>query len=83
MCAVVASGGEWMTVGSNVSWGAKDNSYGTFHVPVKVCATKVQFVHKSGYVSCLAGQCSVYHVRVVLCIQSHLRTCPDMRAQGI
>ena len=65
MRAVVASGGEWMTVGSNVAWGAKDNSYGTLKVETEMCATKVKFVHKSGYVSCLAGECSVHYARII------------------
>ena len=48
-----------MKIGSDVSWSAKGNGFGTVQVPNKICASEVKFVHKSGHVSCEPGRCSM------------------------
>ena len=56
---MVLAGGTWVKIGSDVAWSAKGNGFGTVKVPKKLCASEVKFVHKSGHVSCRAGQCSM------------------------
>ena len=49
----------WVKIGSEIAWSAKGNKYGTLKVASELCASEVKFVHKSGYVSCRPGGCSV------------------------
>ena len=46
---------EWTKIneeGKGVAWGARDDSYGKWHVPTRVCGRRLKLQHRSGGVSC-------------------------------
>lgn len=51
LCFDVANA-EWVKVGNDVEWGAKDDKHGPWSTNEKICASRIKIVHITGYVSC-------------------------------